>query len=180
MRLLIASDLHGSMTMTAKFLEKARDLEDGIIVLLGDLLYHGPRNPLPDSYNPPEVIRLLTGLNVPVAAVKGNCDAEVDQLVLPFHLAESSWLTGEARPVLMIHGHQLAINGGPLPAPKNADLLSGHTHVPTAEVRDGRHYWNPGSPSLPKNDFPPSFGILEQSRFRVLSFDGRELMSDSL
>lgn len=180
MLILIASDIHGSGSAMTWFMEKAAEMRPEMILLLGDILYHGPRNPLPDKYSPTEVISAIAGSSVPVAAVRGNCDAEVDQLVLPVHLSESAWILDGSRRVLAIHGHQLEINGGPTKAPEGVAVLSGHTHVPTAERRGSAHYWNPGSLSLPKENYPPSFGLYENGKFSVLTFDGRELMSDNL
>jgi len=178
MRLLIASDIHGSLSRAEYFSEKVKEMSPDLVIILGDILYHGPRNPLPDSYYPAEVIRIMSELTAPVAAVRGNCDAEVDELVLPFHLAESSWIIDGDRRILAIHGHQLEINGGPLKSPDKAAVLSGHTHVPTAEKNGETHFWNPGSISLPKQNFPPSFGYYEDGTFKVLSFEGLTLMSD--
>ena len=180
MRLLIASDLHGSAARASLFGDQVRQMKPDLVLLLGDLLYHGPRNPLPEGYDPAEAARLLTELPVPKAAIRGNCDADVDQFVLPFHLAESSWILDEGWRILAIHGHQLAMNGGPMEAEEGIAVLSGHTHIPTAEKRGSIHFWNPGSTSLPKEDFPPSFGRYENGRFEVMTFGGRVLMSDSL
>lgn len=180
MRLLIASDIHGSLAKAKAFSEKVREMNPGMVILLGDILYHGPRNPLPDNYAPAEVVKILSELPVPIAAVRGNCDAEVDEIVLPFHLADSSWIIDDGfRRILVIHGHQLEINGGPMKSPDQVAILSGHTHVPTAEKRDGTHFWNPGSTSLPKQNYPHSFGCYEKGRFQVITFDGQILMSDS-
>ncbi len=181
MRLLIASDLHGSAARAGLIRDRVRELKPETVVLLGDLLYHGPRNPLPENYAPKEAVEILADLGAPVIAVRGNCDAEVDELVLPFHLAENAWLLDDGgRRIFAIHGHQLHINGGGLPAPEGVAVLSGHTHVPTAEKRGSTHFWNPGSVSLPKNDLPPSFGWYEDGRFEVRTFDGRTLLSDAL
>ncbi|MDR1044022.1 MAG: phosphodiesterase [Candidatus Adiutrix sp.] len=179
MRLLIASDIHGSLGQGRLIGEKVREHQAGQVLLLGDLLYHGPRNPLPADYAPGELAGLLSDLGAPLMAIRGNCDAEVDQFVLPFHLAESAWIFDGSRRILAIHGHQLAINGGPLPAPEGVAVLSGHSHVPTAEKRGRTHFWNPGSSALPKESFPPSYGFYQDGRFRVLDFNGQELMSDS-
>lgn len=180
MRILIASDIHGSFSAVNKFSLKIKEMRADLAVMLGDVLYHGPRNPLPDNYNPAEVCKVLAELPVPVIAVRGNCDAEVDELVLPFHLAESSWIIEGGSRIFAIHGHQLEINGGSIKAPEGAAVLSGHTHLPTADKRGSSHYWNPGSCSLPKQAFPASFGIFEDNLFRVESFDGQVLMTDHL
>ena len=180
MRLMIASDIHGSSSAMARFAEKVGELKPETVLILGDILYHGPRNPLPDKYLPAKVITSIKDLPTPIVAVRGNCDAEVDQLVLPVHLAESAWLLDGTGRIMVIHGHQLEINGGSIKAPEGAAVLSGHTHVPTAEKRGRTHYWNPGSLSLPKENFPPSFGQYEDGKFEVLTFDGQTLMSDML
>jgi putative phosphoesterase len=151
------------------------------VIFLGDLLYHGPRNPLPEKYAPAETAALLDNLGRPVLAVRGNCDAEVDQLLLPFHLAENAWLLAGPRPILALHGHELPENGGCLKPPEGVVLLFGHTHRPMAEKRGSNHYWNPGSASLPKDDLPPSYGFYENSRFEVRSLaDGRVLAADDI
>ena len=178
MRLLIASDIHGSLASTTKFAAKVKEMQPDMVLLLGDVLYHGPRNPLPNNYNPAEVINVLADLSPPLIAVRGNCDSEVDELVLPFHLAESSWIIDGGRKIMAIHGHQLDINGGAIKSPAGAAVLSGHTHVPAAGQNDQTHFWNPGSISLPKQAFQPSFGLYEDGEFRVLTFDGQVLMSD--
>lgn len=180
MRILIASDIHGSLTGAGSFAAKADEMRPDLALLLGDVLYHGPRNPLPDKYAPAEVAKLLADLPAPLAAVRGNCDTEVDQMVLPFHLAENAWIMDQSRRMLAIHGHQLEINGGAIKAPEGVAVISGHTHVPTAERRGQTHFWNPGSVSLPKQNYPPSFGLYENGEFKVLSFDGRVLMSDKM
>lgn len=179
MRLLIASDLHGSASQTSLLKGRAAALNPDMIVLLGDLLYHGPRNSLPDHYSPAEATGILADLGYPVVAIGGNCDAEVDQMVLPFPLAESAWLLVDGHRIMAIHGHQLEMNGGSLKITGAEAILSGHTHVPTAENRGGLHYWNPGSASLPKGGFAPSYGLYEEGLFKVMTFDDQLLMSDS-
>lgn len=180
MRLLIASDIHGSASQSSLLKGKAASINPDMILLLGDILYHGPRNPLPDHYAPAEVAAILAGLAQPVAVVRGNCDAEVDQMVLPFPLVESSWIIDSGRQILAIHGHQLEMNGGHMKISGVKAILSGHTHLPTAEQRDGVHFWNPGSASLPKGGFPPSYGLYADGNFKVLNFADEVLMSDSL
>lgn len=180
MRLLIASDIHGSLLQTEKLMAVGAETGADRLLLLGDILYHGPRNPLPAQYDPAGVVKILAEAPFPVIAVRGNCDAKVDELVLPFHLAESAWLLDGSTGIFAIHGHQLEINGGPLSPPPKSALLSGHTHVPTAEKRGETSFWNPGSISLPKQSFPPSYGFYENGRFSVMDFENRVLMADSL
>ena len=176
MRMIIASDIHGSQESAALLRSEIRNREPGLVVLLGDLLYHGPRNPLPSGYTPPQVVDILSDPGAPLLAVRGNCDAEVDQFVLPFHLAESAWLFVDGLRMLALHGHQLPPEP---PFPKVAPgtvVLSGHTHIPLAEKRGDIFHWNPGSTSLPKGGWPPSYGLYEDGEFRVLTFDGKVLL----
>jgi putative phosphoesterase len=180
MRRFIASDLHGSAAQVVRLREEIEKTAPEAVVLLGDLLYHGPRNPLPEKYAPAEVAGLLDNLGRPVLAIRGNCDSEVDKLVLPFHLAESAWTMTGPRPILAVHGHELPENGGHLKTPEGVIILFGHIHRPMAEKRGANHYWNPGSAALPKDDLPPSYGFYENGRFEVRSFDGRVLASDEL
>ncbi|MDL2260510.1 phosphodiesterase, partial [Deltaproteobacteria bacterium OttesenSCG-928-K17] len=172
--------IHGSLLQTEKIMAVGAETGADRLLLLGDILYHGPRNPLPAQYDPAGVVKILAEAPFPVIAVRGNCDAEVDELVLPFHLAESAWLLDGRAKIFAIHGHQLKINGGLLDAPNGGAVLSGHSHVPTAEIKGDIHFWNPGSTSLPKQNFPPSYGLYDQGRFSVITFEGETLMSDSL
>ena len=180
MRLLIASDIHGSASQAGLFRDKVEELRPDTVLILGDILYHGPRNPLPDHYSPAEVISILSSLNVPVIAVRGNCDAEVDQLVLPWTLADSAWIVDNRHRLLAVHGHHLPEDRSLMKAEPGTAILSGHTHIPTAEKRGAFHWWNPGSLSLPKENYLPSFGCYEQGKFQVSTFDGQTLMADSL
>ena len=157
MKLLIASDLHGSALYTEKLIDRIKAERPARVVLLGDLLYHGPRNDLPDGYAPKKVISLLSALAPAPLCVRGNCEAEVDQMVLPFPvLAEYAVLFWEGRTVCCAHGHK-----DPPPLQSGDILLCGHTHVPKAEERDGYLYLNCGSVSLPKENSPHSYLILE-------------------
>lgn len=177
MRILVASDIHGSkksaLLLRAQIQKRCPDL----VVLLGDLLYHGPRNPLPDGYAPLETVSVLADLGAPLLAVRGNCDADVDRHVLPFHPAESAWLFADGLRILAVHGHLLP-PAPPFPGLEQGMIvLSGHTHIPRAEQQHGIFFWNPGSAALPKEDRPPSFGIYEDHEFQVLSFDGLTLLT---
>jgi len=179
MRLFIASDLHGSVAQAARLKEEIEKTGPEAVIFLGDLLYHGPRNPFPEKYAPPEAANILGGFNCPVLAVRGNCDSEVDQLLLKFHLAENAWLlAGTKKPILALHGHQLPENGGHFTAPQDTIILFGHTHRPAAEKRGSNHYWNPGSAALPKEGLPASYGFYENGCFEVRSFEGLVLAAD--
>lgn len=157
MRLLIASDLHGSLDSLRFLCDTAQRLSPDMLVLLGDLVYHGPRNPLPGGYDTRSVLEELDRLNhlpCPVTAVRGNCDAEVDIMLTPFAVSENAWIEADALRIFASHGHRLPENP-PLPgfAPGTV-ILRGHTHIPRGESLDGLHFWNPGSLSLPKGGFP--------------------------
>ena len=154
MRLLIASDLHGSLESLRFLLGQARELQPDLLVLLGDLVYHGPRNPLPEGYAP----------------------AEVDLALLPFPVTENDWINADGLRIFASHGPHLP-ERPPLPGmPQDTVILRGHTHVPRGETLDGLHFWNPGSLSLPKGGSPRSYGLCEDGAFRVLDTHGREVL----
>lgn len=180
MRMLIASDLHGSMDSLRFLLNKAHSWLPDILVLLGDLVYHGPRNPLPPGYDTRSVLSTmpdLTTLPCPVVAVRGNCDAEVDLGLLPFTVTESALLTVDNLRIFVSHGHRLP-EYPPCPGfQPGTVLLRGHTHIPRAETLDGFHFWNPGSLSLPKKGYVRSYAVYEDGLFRVLDMQDHELLS---
>ena len=142
---------------------------------LGDILYHGPRNDLPKEYAPKEVIAMLNPLRNEIICVRGNCDTEVDQMVLDFNvLAEQAYLNFNDRSIVLAHGHKLDEKN--IPALKEGDiLLCGHTHVPKCEKRDNYIYMNPGSVSIPKENSEHSYMILED-KFYWKNLDGEEYM----
>ena len=162
MKWMIASDLHGSAYYCRKMLEAFEREGADRLFLLGDLLYHGPRNDLPREYAPKEVIPLLNGKKEVLLCVRGNCDAEVDQMVLEFPvLADYAVLPVERRLIYATHGHIYNVKNLPPLAPGDV-LLHGHTHVPAwTEFGQGNLYLNPGSVSIPKEDSPHSYMTLE-------------------
>ena len=153
MKWMIASDLHGSAYYCRKMLEAFEREGADRLFLLGDLLYHGPRNDLPRDYAPKKVIPLLNSLAPRLLCVRGNCDAEVDQMVLNFPvLADYAVLPVGQRLVYVTHGHVFNLNHLPPLAPGDI-LLHGHTHVPAwTNFGQGSLYLNPGSVSLPKEN----------------------------
>ena len=156
MKLMIASDIHGSAPWCRRMLERYRASGAERLVLLGDLLYHGPRNDLPEGYAPKEVIALLNPLKDELMCIRGNCEAEVDQMVLDFPvLNESLALFADGRYAFATHGHVYG-EGNPPPLPAGAVLLCGHTHVPAFTVHDDYTYVNPGSVAIPKGGTPHS------------------------
>ena len=162
MKWMIASDLHGSAYYCRKMLEAFEREGADRLFLLGDLLSHGPRNDLPREYAPKEVIPLLNGKKEKLLCVRGNCDAEVDQMVLEFPvLADYAVLPVGQRLIYATHGHIYHVKNLPPLAPGDV-LLHGHTHVPAwTEFGQGNLYLNPGSVSIPKEDSPHSYMTLE-------------------
>lgn len=162
MKWMIASDLHGSAYYCRKMLEAFEREGADRLFLLGDLLYHGPRNDLPREYASKEVIPLLNGKKEKLLCVRGNCDAEVDQMVLEFPvLADYAVLPVGQRLIYATHGHIYHVKNLPPLAPGDV-LLHGHTHVPAwTEFGQGNLYLNPGSVSIPKESSPHSYMILE-------------------
>ena len=164
MKLFVASDIHGSLyyakaTVEAFYREKADKL-----LLLGDILYHGPRNDLPRDYAPKEVIALLSPLKDKILCVRGNCDTEVDQMVLPFPiLADYCLLYIDGLSLFATHGHRYNKDALP-PLAKGDVLLHGHTHIPACEETETLRYWTPGSVSIPKEGSPHSYMIIENGR----------------
>ena len=162
MKWMIASDLHGSAFYCRQTLDAFEREGADRLLLLGDLLYHGPRNDLPREYAPKEVIPLLNGKKEKLLCVRGNCDAEVDQMVLEFPvLADYAVLPVGQRLIYVTHGHIYHVKNLPPLAPGDV-LLHGHTHVPAwTEFGQGNLYLNPGSVSIPKENSPHSYMTLE-------------------
>ena len=164
MKWMIASDLHGSAYYCRKMLEAFEREGADRLFLLGDLLYHGPRNDLPREYAPKEVIPLLNGKKEKLLCVRGNCDAEVDQMVLEFPvLTDYAVLPVGQRLIYATHGHIYHVKNLPPLAPGDV-LLHGHTHVPAwTKFGQGNLYLNPGSVSIPKENSPHSYMTLEEN-----------------
>lgn len=172
MKWLIASDIHGS-ALYAERLMAAFEREDAQrMLLLGDLLYHGPRNALPEGYDPPRVIALLNERKDRLLCVRGNCEAEVDQMVLRFPvLADYALLPLENRLIFITHGY--LYNEEHLPPLQKGDiLLHGHTHVPACREHEDFVYLNPGSVSIPKENSPHSYMTLENGLFTWKTLEG--------
>lgn len=172
MKLLVASDIHGSAYYCRKLLDTYEKEGAQRMILLGDILYHGPRNDLPREYAPKEVIRMLNEKKDEIYAVRGNCEAEVDQMVLEFPvLADYMVLFEQGHAIYATHGH--IYHEDNLPPVKPGDvLLHGHTHVLRAEKKGGILIWNPGSVSIPKEGNPPTYALLEDGVFRIKDFEG--------
>lgn len=177
MKIIVASDIHGSAYYCKKLLEEFKASGSERMVLLGDILYHGPRNDLPREYAPKEVIAMLNACKDKIYAVRGNCDTEVDQMVLEFPiLADYGLFVLNGHRFYATHGH--VYHPDHLPPMQEGDiLLYGHTHLFKAEWLEvsglGRiGIMNPGSVSIPKGGNPPTYGLFEGDCFRIKTFDG--------
>lgn len=172
MKWMIASDIHGSEYYCRQLLEAYKNEGADRLLLLGDILYHGPRNDLPKDYAPKKVIAMLNAMKEEILCVRGNCDTEVDQMVLEFPvLAEYLLLPVEEKLVFAVHGHNF--NEKNLPSIKKGDvLLNGHTHVPKCVEHDDFVYMNPGSVSIPKEDSWHGYMVLEGRTFEWKDLDG--------
>ena len=151
MKFVIASDIHGSAFWCEKLMAVIGEVKPDQILLLGDLLYHGPRNDLPRDYAPKKVIPMLSAYKDKIICVRGNCEAEVDQMVLPFScMADCALISADGLTLYLTHGHHHSPDNLP-PLAEGSVFLSGHTHVKLDEVRNGIRCLNPGSVSIPKD-----------------------------
>ena len=159
MKLFFISDIHGSLHYLNKALEQYEKEAADYIIILGDELYHGARNPLPEGYNPKEVAVLLNSYADKIIAVRGNCDSEVDQMVLEFPvMSDYSTILYEGRRIFLLSSGDL--------------FVYGHTHIPVAEKKGDIYVINPGSISMPKENNPNTYGILEGQAFQIKTLDG--------
>lgn len=172
MTILTISDIHGSFHYLEKALGIFHKEKPDLILILGDELYHGPRNPLPKDYNPKLVAETLNKYKDKIIAVRGNCDSEVDQMVLDYPItSDLSTIFWNDRKIIATHGH--IYNEDKLPPLSSNDILIyGHTHLPVAKKEKDIFILNPGSISLPKGGNPNSYGIFKDNSFKVISFDG--------
>ena len=175
MKWLIASDIHGSEYYCKKLMEAFDKEQADRLLLLGDILYHGPRNDLPEGYAPKKVIELLNGHKDSILCVRGNCDTEVDQMVLTFPImAEYAILTVGNSVIYATHGH-LYNEQTPPPLQKGDILLCGHTHVPACREHETFTYLNPGSVSIPKENSRHGYMTMEKGQFLWKDMEGNVL-----
>lgn len=181
MKWMVASDIHGSAYYAEKMFESFKREEADRLILVGDLLYHGPRNDLPRDYNPKAVIEMLNQHKKYILAVRGNCDTEVDQMVLDFPiLADYAIVTvdnncGGNRVIYVTHGHKYN-EDNPLTFQKNDIMLNGHTHIPKCKEHETFVYMNPGSVSIPKGNSEHSYLCIEQGRCEWKNLEGETFM----
>lgn len=181
MKIIIASDIHGCAPAARELACRIEEECPDRVALLGDVLYHGPRNDLPDGYAPKQVIPILNGFADRIVAVRGNCDSEVDQMVLDFPcLADFALIVDGARELYLTHGHLAGKAPGDLPSlAAGSVFMSGHTHVKVLERCGDVVMLNPGSTSIPK-DGSASFAVYDSGRIALKSLSGETLRELSL
>lgn len=180
MKYLIFSDCHGSKTRVEQVLEVFKKEKCDRMIILGDVLYHGPRNPLPEGHDPKGVVTLLNEYSDQIICIRGNCDTEVDQMVLDFPcLAEYTIIVEEGKTIFATHGHHYNPENLPKLSPCSA-FLYGHTHLWELEEKDNILICNPGSISLPKENRPATYAILENSKISIFNFSGEKLVEKAL
>ncbi len=175
MKYLIFSDLHGSEESAKLIVKKYYEFDCEGLICLGDVLYHGPRNELPESYNPKKVIEILNPLADKILCIKGNCDAEVDEMVLSFPLTLTKDLILNGLHFHLEHGHHLTEDSS-----KEGIILFGHTHIPLMERKGSQIFLNPGSITIPKNNSKRSFMVLENRIVKLYDIENHMLGSFDL
>ena len=180
MKLMIASDIHGSAYYCLEMLDAMKKECPDRLLLLGDILYHGPRNDLPLEYEPKKVIKMLNEVKEKLFCVRGNCDTEVDQMVLDFPImADYALLELNGKTFYATHGH--IHNADALPPMQAGDILiHGHTHLLKAEPMGDKFLLNPGSTSLAKGGNPNTYGMLDENVFTIYDFDGNVIKEITL
>ena len=176
MKYVIFSDVHGDVTWLKEMLGRVDAEQPDVMIVLGDLLYHGPRNFVPAGYEPAECAKLLNQYKDRIIAVRGNCDAEVDQVLLNFGI-ESPYMIlplGAGKRIVITHGH-LPLEA--LHIQEKDIIVSGHTHLPVAEKIEGRYWINPGSVSMPRDGKPHSYAVLENDMVTIKTLEGESMMS---
>ena len=182
MKLLIASDIHGDAACCQALLDAFKRENAEKILLLGDILYHGPRNDLPQGYAPKAVIEMLNAVADKLVCVRGNCEAEVDQMVLSFPVMSTTACvvdTENNRSIYMSHGHIYSPNNLP-PVPQGSLFISGHTHILSIETKGSVTCVNPGSVSLPKNGNPKTYATYDSGHIEIKTLDGETIREITL
>lgn len=175
MRYLVVSDIHGS-GLSADIIKELFQKENcDVLVCLGDMLYHGPRNDLPEQYNPKHTIQVLNEFKDKIIAIKGNCEAEVDGMVLNFPILDSYYLDINNRTYYLCHGHHLGFNDDDGSILADAYILHGHYHIPYVKVCGSHTYVNVGSITLPKQNNPKTYGVLTKEGLTIKDLNGNIL-----
>ena len=173
MKLLIASDLHGSAYYTKKLLERYRAENAEQLILLGDIYNHGPRNPLPEGYDPMGVAALLNPLSAVLTVVKGNCDSDVDTMISEFDFVSEAVLYLDEKKIFLQHGDRYSIQN----LPKNCGdaFIYGHYHTGFLKRAGNVVVANCGSISLPKENTAHSYIVLERGELVLKDIEGNEI-----
>ncbi len=178
MKFLIASDVHGSAFFTKKILKIFKEQNAQMLVLLGDIYNHGPRNPFPEEYNPGKVAELLNEINDKLLVVKGNCDSEVDKMISEFDFIENAVVVSAGKSIFLTHGH--VYNKECLPKTKYDAVIYGHFHTGFIDRVNDTIVANTGSISLPKNGTPNSCIVLEDGVISLLTLDGQLITKEGI
>lgn len=180
MKLMVASDIHGSAKYCRKLITAFENEHPDKLLLLGDILYHGPRNDLPEEYSPKTVIQMLNNIKENILCIRGNCDTDVDQMVLQFPImAEYCILYVQNRMIFAAHGHNFNEQNLP-PVNKNDIVLNGHTHIPAFRKNGDIFYVNPGSVSIPKENSEHQYMIIDDNYFTWKELSGTVLNKISI
>lgn len=174
MKLLIASDIHGSLSAARHVVDRFEKEQADYLIFLGDAMYHGPRNPLPDAYHPAEVAELLNTIKDRIIAVRGNCDSEVDQMLLDFPMtADYQTIPLAGYLLFATHGHLFEPANIPASVSRGDIFAFGHIHLPVLEMSEaGILVLNPGSAALPKEGHPPTYAVLSGDQVEIKTFAG--------
>lgn len=176
MRYFIISDIHGSPVYLKKALTLFKEGNYDYLIILGDILYHGPRNKIPEGYDPQEVVNLLNPLSRQIIACRGNCEAEVDQMLLTFPcLGDYNLIVEGDVSLFATHGHKYTSENFPIGPGKQCVFLSGHTHLWLLEQKEHLILCNPGSITLPKENRPHTYATYENRTLSILDFEGHVL-----
>ena len=174
MKIVFASDIHGSLYYATKLLDRFVNEKADKLVILGDLYYHGPRNPLTEDYDPAEVAKRLNAFKHCLVVIKGNCDAEVDEMISEFDFQDRVDLDYMGKKITLTHGHKYNIDN--IPDGCGDMLMYGHFHVPFIKEYEGRIVASPGSTSLPKQNSKHCYMVLENNTLTIKSLDGEIIM----
>lgn len=172
MKYLVISDIHGSLYYMKKALDVFNNDNCDKLIILGDLYYHGPRNNLPELYNPMEVSKLLNNIKDKIICVKGNCDAFVDEMISEFKFNELEKITINNKNIIFTHGHIYNIDN---PIDDCDVLIYGHFHTGFINIKDNKIFINSGSISLPKNNTPNSYLIIEDNNIYLKDFNNQTI-----
>ncbi len=178
MKFLIASDIHGSAFYMQKISERFIEEKADKLILLGDVYNHGPRNPFPKDYEPSKVASILNGLKENLIVVKGNCDSQVDTLISEFDFVENCVLVSGDKLAFLTHGH--FFNKDSMPSTKFDAVIYGHFHTGFIERKDGTVVANAGSASLPKNNTPNSYLILQDGVLTLKDINGKVIKQENI